>query len=273
MIMRMIRNINSTFVCPYKKDIPVPGIPPSQATRSYRSPSIDETVEPIDQAGPGEELARRLQDRHGHLDTQQLLANVIRDEFPGRVAVSSSFGIEAAVLLAMVAEIDPATPVIFLDTGLLFEQTLAYRDVLQSHLGLKDVRALSPGPSDLEAFDPERILSTDNYCRLLKMQLLGKALRGFDAWINGRNRFHGGERSRLAVFEFVDGRIKINPLAAWSPARVEATFRELKLPRHPLAEKGYTSVGCAPCTSLAGLGEDVRAGRWAGREKTECGIH
>ncbi|MEE9544752.1 MAG: phosphoadenylyl-sulfate reductase [Rhodospirillales bacterium] len=214
------------------------------------APGIGEAAEPIGQAG--EELARRLQDRHGHLDTRQLLAAMIRDEFPGRVAVSSSFGIEAAVLLAMVAEIDPATPVIFLDTGLLFEQTLAYRDVLQSHLGLKDVRALSPGPSDLEAFDPERILSTDNYCHLLKMQLLGKALRGFDAWINGRKRFHGGERSRLAVFEFVDGRIKINPLAAWSPARVEATFRELMLPLHPLAENGYTSVGCAVCTSLAG---------------------
>ncbi|MDP7215808.1 MAG: phosphoadenylyl-sulfate reductase [Rhodospirillales bacterium] len=239
-------------------------------------PGIDETAEPIDQAGPGEELARRLQDRHGHLDARQLLAAMIRDEFPGRVAVSSSFGIEAAVLLALVAEIDPATPVIFLDTGLLFEETLAYRDILQSHLGLKDIRTVSPDPSALEAFDPERILSltaTDNCCRLRKMQPLVKAVRGVDAWITGRKRFHGGERSRLAVFEFVDGRIKINPLAAWSPARIEAIFRELKLPRHPLAEKGYTSVGCAPCTSLAGLGEDVRAGRWAGREKTECGIH
>ena len=230
----------------------MPGISPSQANRSYRSPGIDETAEPIGQAGPGEELARRLQDRHGHLDTRQLLAAVILDEFPGHVAVSSSFGIEAAVLLAMVAKIDPATPVIFLDTGLLLEETLAYRDVLQSHLGLKDVRTLSPGPSDLEAFDPERILSADNYCRLLKMQLLGKALQGFVAWINGREHFHGGERSRLAVFEFVDGRIKINPLAAWSPARIEATFRELMLPLHPSAEKGDTSVGCAPCTSIAG---------------------
>ena len=179
------------------------GISLSQATRSYHSPGIDETAEPIGQAVPGEELARRLQDRHGHLDIRQLLAAVIRDEFPGHVAVSTSFGIEAAVLLAMVAKIDPATPVIFLDTGLLLEETLAYRDVLQSHLGLKDVHTLSPGPSDLKAFDPERILSNDNYCSLLKKQLLGKALRGFDAWINGCKRFHGGERSRLAVFEFL----------------------------------------------------------------------
>ncbi len=239
-------------------------------------PGIDETVEPIDQARPGVELARRLQDRFGHLDTRQLLAAMIEDEFPDRIAVSSSFGIEAAVLLAVVAEIDPATPIIFLDTGLLFEETLAYRDTLQSHLGLKDIRTISPDPVALEAFDPEQILpltATDNCCRLRKMQPLGKALQGFDAWITGRKRFHGGERSGLAIFEFVDGRIKINPLATWSPARIEVTFTELKLPRHPLAEKGYTSVGCTPCTNIAELGEDVRTGRWTGQEKTECGIH
>ena len=221
------------------------------------APGIGETVEPIDQAGAGEELARRLNDRFGHLNARQLLAAMIRDEFPGRVAVASSFGTEAAVLLDLVAEIDAATPVIFLDTGLLFEETLAYRDVLQSHLGLKDVRTVSPDPAALETFDPERILpltATDNCCRLRKMQPLVKALRGFDAWTTGRKHFHGGERSGLAVFEFIDGRIKINPLAAWPPARIEAAFTERNLPRHPLTEKGYTSVGCAPCTSLAGRG-------------------
>jgi phosphoadenosine phosphosulfate reductase len=128
---------------------------------------------------------------------------------------------------------------------------------LQSHLGLKDVRTVSPDPAALETFDPERILpltATDNCCRLRKMQPLVKALRGFDAWTTGRKHFHGGERSGLAVFEFIDGRIKINPLAAWPPARIEAAFTERNLPRHPLTEKGYTSVGCAPCTSLAGRG-------------------
>ncbi len=207
---------------------------------------------------------------------RELLAEMIRYEFPKRIALVSSFGIEAAVLLHMVSTIDAGTPVIFLDTGKLFGETLHYRDDLVRRLGLVDVRAVRPDAAALAAADPDGTLwraDPDRCCRLRKVEPLERALSGFEAWINGRKRHHGGTRAALPVIEAADGRVKINPLASWGPDEIEAYFSAHELPRHPLEADGYRSVGCLPCSDRALPGEDARAGRWRGRGKTECGIH
>ena len=207
---------------------------------------------------------------------RELLAEMIRREFPGRIALVSSFGIEAAVLLHMISTIDAATPVIFLDTGKLFGETLRYRDELVRRLGLIDVRSIQPDAARLAAEDPAGSLwrsDPDRCCAIRKVEPLERALAGFDAWINGRKRHHGGPRSALPVVEAADGRIKINPLASWGPAEIDAYFAAHDLPRHPLEADGYRSVGCLPCSDRAQPGEGARDGRWRGSGKTECGIH
>ena len=207
---------------------------------------------------------------------RELLAEMIRYEFPGRIALVSSFGIEAAVLLHLVSTIDAGTPVIFLDTGKLFGETLRYRDALVRRLGLADVRSVQPDPLTLAAEDPDGTLwqaDPDRCCFLRKVRPLERALAPFEAWINGRKRHHGGARATLPVIEATDGRIKINPLASWGPAEIDAYFAAHDLPRHPLEADGYRSVGCLPCSDRVAPGEEARAGRWRGRGKTECGIH
>ncbi len=152
------------------------------------------------------------------LEGQELLEPVIRD-FRGRVALVSSFGAESAVLLHMVAEVDPATPVIFLDTGKLFPETGAYRDRLVRLLGLTRVQTVRPDAADLLLHDPEGTLHRHNpdlCCHVRKTLPLGTATAGFDALISGRKRFHGGERARLEPLAAVDGRLKVEPLAHFS---------------------------------------------------------
>jgi len=190
--------------------------------------------------------------------------------------VVSAFGIESAVLLKLVADVDRTTPVIFLDTGWLFKETLAYRDALSSRLGLTDVRAFTPSANQLAKQDPKRDLwlaDPDACCHVRKVVPLADALRPFDAWLNGRKRYQGAERSRLPVVECDGRRLKFNPLAHVSREEVERMFDAANLPRHPLQAAGFSSVGCVPCTSRTLANEDPRAGRWRGRGKTECGIH
>ena len=223
-----------------------------------------------------QDSAARLAAEFAGLDGTQLIAPLVRRVFPGRIAVVSSFGTEAAVLLALVAEVDPSVPVIFLDTGKHFEETLDYRDQLTAELGLEDVRTVAPDWSHLLDRDPDGALwrrDPDACCRIRKVLPLARALAGFDAWISGRKRFHGGARRDLPAIEAEDGRVKVDPLAAWSPARIEAAFAARGLSRHPLSAEGYLSVGCAPCTRPTAPGADPRAGRWADLHKTECGIH
>jgi phosphoadenosine phosphosulfate reductase len=217
-------------------------------------------------------LAARAEEIMAH----RLLDEMIRREFQGRIALVSSFGIEAAVLLHMVSTIDAATPVIFLDTGKLFGETLRYRDELVRRLGLADVRSVCPDPDRLAADDPQGMLwrsDPDRCCALRKVEPLERALGGFEAWINGRKRHHGGSRAALPVIEAAGGRIKVNPLASWGPGEIDAYFAAHDLPRHPLEAEGYRSVGCLPCSDRAQPGEGARDGRWRGRNKTECGIH
>lgn len=198
------------------------------------------------------------------------------DLYGDKLALVSSFGTESAVLLHLAAQINPDVTVLFLDTGHQFGQTLDYRKQLATRLGLTDVRDLRPSYADLATQDPSADLyktSTDACCNIRKVLPLDRALGDFDAWITGRKRFHGGDRLRLPVVEEGDGKIKFNPLANWSKAELDAYAKEHDLPAHPLKAMGYPSVGCWPCTQPAEEGDDVRAGRWAGQEKTECGIH
>ena len=206
----------------------------------------------------------------------EVIAAALRTVGREGLAVVSSFGTESVALLKVTADVDPAIPVIFLDTGWLFEETLAYRDTLIETLGLRDVRSVKPLQETLarEDSDSELWLSDpDACCRIRKVEPLARALAPFDGWINGRKRFQGGVRADIPVVEADGVRLKFNPFAYVSRAQIEAIYAESKLPPHPLVAKGFLSVGCMPCTSRTSSDEDTRAGRWRGRPKTECGIH
>lgn len=230
-----------------------------------------ESLAPLDEAG-----GRDIIERHGALDGIDLLRVMITRELPGRIALVSSFGAESAVLLDMVARIDPATPVIFLDTGKLFPETLAYRQKLATHLGLSDVRDVRPEPDDISRVDPDGTLwrnDLDACCMARKEVPLERALGDLEAWITGRKRFQSGLRSTIPTLEWLDGRLKINPLADWTQGDLSTYANARGLPPHPLVAEGYLSIGCAHCTRAVLPGEAARAGRWAGTDKTECGIH
>jgi phosphoadenosine phosphosulfate reductase len=219
----------------------------------------------------------------------QALDRALRDASPAEVietalktfgrenlALVSSFGTESAALLKVMADVDPAIPVVFLDTGWLFEETLAYRDTLIAALGLTDVRSIKPLEEALTREDRDRELwfsDPDACCRIRKVEPLARALKPFSAWINGRKRFQGGARAEIPVVENDGAKLKFNPFANVSREEIEAIYKLAKLPPHPLVASGYLSVGCMPCSSRAAAGEDARDGRWRGRAKTECGIH
>ncbi len=222
---------------------------------------------------PGANVPAR---RARHRSTHEFLRAAITDTWRGRIALVSSFGTEAAVLLHLVAAIDRATPVLFVDTLKLFPETLRYRDLLTARLGLSDVRTIQPDAARLAQDDPEGDLwrtDPDRCCALRKVEPLERALAGVDAWINGRKRFQGGARTALAAVERADGRTKLNPLAEWSVEDIDGYFAVHNLPRHLLEADGYSSIGCMTCSAPTLPGEDRRAGRWRGQDKTECGIH
>jgi phosphoadenosine phosphosulfate reductase len=219
-----------------------------------------------------EELDRALRDA----SPAEVIAAALKAVGREHLALVSSFGTESAALLKVMADVDPAIPVIFLDTGWLFEETLAYRDTLIAKLGLRDVRSIKPLEQTLSREDPNRELwfsDPDACCRIRKVEPLARALAPFGAWINGRKRFQGGLRAEIPVVEQDGVRLKFNPFANVSREAIEAIYKLAEIPPHPLAASGYLSVGCMPCTSRASADEDARAGRWRGTAKTECGIH
>ena len=213
-------------------------------------------------------------------DTLELLRSVMGDGLVGEVATVSSFGAESIVLLHLISEVDATIPVLFLETGKHFPETLAYRDAVVQRLGLTGLRNLTPDPAMLAAKDETGLrwsYDPDGCCEIRKVLPLASALAGFDATITGRKAFQSSTRANLPRFEMdtsdAKGRLKINPLIDWSGEDIQAYFEAHDLPRHPLVEEGYPSIGCAPCTSKVAPGEDPRSGRWKGWEKTECGIH
>jgi phosphoadenosine phosphosulfate reductase len=214
--------------------------------------------------------------RLSFFDGIDILEPLIKRVFKDRIALVSSFGAESAVLLHMAAQVDRNLPVIFIDTDKLFWETKSYRSKLVDRLGLTNIRNIHPDAATVAEHDPDGELNARNAdlcCRIRKIEPLERALDGFGAWISGRKRFHGGVRSNVPTLEVVDGRLKVEPLARFTAADLEAYFRHYDLPRHPLAEQGYRSIGCMPCTVKAGNDDDPRAGRWSGSGKTECGIH
>ena len=223
------------------------------------------------------ERVTHLNARYRHHSATAVLERALSDPQVGRIAMVSSFGAESVVLLHMVAVVDRTTSVLFIDTQMLFEETMAYQAEVTEKLGLTDLRFIRAAELELAAEDPDGTLhkvDTDACCDLRKTRPLELALGGFDAWITGRKRYQGSTRAALDFFE-ADGpnRIKVNPLAHWVPADVQDYMINNRLPRHPLVARGYPSIGCAPCTSPVKPGEDPRAGRWRGQAKEECGIH
>jgi phosphoadenosine phosphosulfate reductase len=220
--------------------------------------------------------AAALEAKWAGVDTVEMLRGLFADPPWSDIALVSSFGSESAVLLHFVAQIDKTVPLIFINTQKIFGETLAYRDALSERLGFVDLRVFRPDPYRLALKDQTSLrwsYDPDGCCDLRKVEPLRRALAPFDAWISGRKAFQGKTRDALPRFEEDEGRLKLNPLADWDKARLDAYFEEHKLPRHPLETQGYPSVGCAPCTSKVLPGEDPRAGRWRGWDKTECGIH
>ena len=225
-------------------------------------------------------VAGRVDDlnaRYKHHSAHDVLKRALTDDQVGRIAMVSSFGAESVVLLHMVSVINPDIPVLFIDTQMLFQETLDYQLEVSKHLGLTNVQVIRASDAALAADDPDGTLNqrdTDACCHLRKTVPLENALGGYDAWITGRKRFQGATRATLDFFENEgDIRIKVNPLAHWDPQDIQDYIVNNRLPRHPLVAQGYPSIGCAPCTSKVAPGEDPRAGRWRDTQKEECGIH
>jgi phosphoadenosine phosphosulfate reductase len=218
-----------------------------------------------------------LNERYKHRAATQVLEHALSDPEVGKITLVSSFGAESVVLLHMVSVINPNIPVLFLDTEMLFPETMAYQQDVAARLELTNVQVIHPDRNALSLQDPHGQLhqtDTDACCSLRKTEPLQKALLSYDAWITGRKRFQGSTRTNIDFFESELGlRIKVNPLAHWAKDDVKDYILNNRLPRHPLVSQGYPSIGCAPCTSPVAPGEDERAGRWRGQGKEECGIH
>lgn len=251
---------------------------------SGRKGMVDTRVRAVDRIDTGprfsEADAIRLNRLYRGTETVEMLTGVLRDALAGDVAVVSSFGAESAVLLHLVSQIDPSIPVLFLETGKHFPETLAYRDLLIERLGLTNVINLTPDAEELAKKDETGLrwsYDPDGCCEIRKVKPLAKALAGYDASITGRKSFQSSTRANLPRFEVdnsdAQGRLKINPIIDWSPEDIAAYIAEHDLPPHPLVAEGYPSIGCSPCTTKVAEGEDPRSGRWKGWDKTECGIH
>lgn len=223
------------------------------------------------------ERVAELNSRFAHQSAAAVLEHALTDPQIGTTALVSSFGAESVALLHMVSVIDRTTPVLFLDTEMLFPETLDYQREVAQKLRFTDVRVIRPDRDLTFLNDPNNRLHATNpdaCCTIRKAEPLRKALEPFDAWITGRKRYQGGQRARVDFFENEgNSRIKINPLAHWTPKDVLDYIQNNRLPRHPLVSRGYPSLGCEPCTTRIAPGEDQRAGRWRGHDKSECGIH
>ncbi|PCI48985.1 MAG: phosphoadenylyl-sulfate reductase [Alphaproteobacteria bacterium] len=213
---------------------------------------------------------------YGDLNSFDLLDVMINKEFRDNIALVSSFGAESIVLLDMVAQVNPAVPVIFLNTRKLFGETIRYRDQVAEQLGLSNIITVNPDAENIAAEDKNGLLwtrDTDACCDLRKVRPLALAMNEYGAWITGRKRFQTTDRGNIPLIEQDGSKIKINPLAHWNQEELDRIIENKGLPKHPLIAQGYPSIGCMPCTIRVEAGQDRRMGRWSGQNKTECGIH
>ncbi|MEP5730095.1 MAG: phosphoadenylyl-sulfate reductase [Sulfitobacter sp.] len=231
-----------------------------------------------DIAAPAVHKVARLNVQLRHHAAHDVMRTAV--EAVDKLALVSSFGAESVALLHLASRVKKDLPVLFIDTAMLFPETLAYQRDVAIKLGL--TRIVTIRAQDLATQDPDNMLhqsDPDACCALRKTLPLQTALKGYDGWITGRKRFQSDGRATLPHFETEEAtdeaapRIKVNPLAFWSREDVADYITENNLPRHPLVAQGYPSIGCAPCTSPVKSGEDPRAGRWRGKAKDECGIH
>ena len=199
-----------------------------------------------------------------------------------RLAVASSFQSSGLVILHVLKSIRPDVPVLFLDTGFHFAETISFRDRIAELWGLEivELRGAHESPErQAELYAPELYRrDPDRCCFINKVAPLQSALEDYDGWISGIRRDQSPLRARTPVVEaqlLPSGReiLKIHPLAGWSKGDVDGYVRSHRIPTNPLLEQGYASIGCRPCTRPVSGAEDVRAGRWDGFSKTECGIH
>jgi phosphoadenosine phosphosulfate reductase len=194
------------------------------------------------------------------------------ETFPGKVALSLSFGGPGVAMAHMLSTIDRTVPVLFIDTGMLFAETLAFKDAFATRYGLT-VRTLHPDhdPGPLYETDP------DACCGIRRVGPMQRALGEYDAWVSGLRRDQSASRGTIEAVEYHAAEerpiVKIYPLAYWSRAQVWRYLQEHGVPHHPLLDQGYTSLGCWPCTRPNADATNERAGRWAGTAKTECGLH
>lgn len=200
------------------------------------------------------------------------------DKFGPDVAMATGFGLEGCVLISMLAEIGCDIRLFYLDTDLLFPETYALRDTLESRYGVRFERRATSLSLDQQAKlygDKLWERQPDECCRLRKVEPLRQMLSGLRAWITGIRRDQSAARASAGVVEQDRkfGLIKINPLVNWSAKDVSEYAKRNDVPHNPLIDQGYVSIGCRPCTTIVQIGEDSRAGRWRGHNKTECGIH
>lgn len=233
---------------------------------------------PLEQPFPSvDERVIALNEKFTGSDAQKVIEHALNAPEIGRTALVSSFGAESVVLLHMVSQVNKAAPILFIDTEMLFRETLEYQKTAADELGLKNVQTIKPEREDVFLRDNSNRLHTTkpgSCCALRKAEPLARALENFDGWITGRKRFQGGQRTQIEFFESGgDSRIKVNPLAFWAPEDMQNYIANHRLPKHPLVAKEFPSLGCSPCTSRVFKGEPQRAGRWRGQQKTECGIH
>ena len=198
--------------------------------------------------------------------------------FAPRITFATAFGAEGCVLVDLIARHHLAIDVFTLDTGLLFPETYALWRRLEERYGLT-IRAVRPELSvDAQAAVHGAALwerMPDRCCEIRKVAPLRRALSGFDAWITSIRRDQTSDRAvaRVVEWDLRFGLVKVNPLAGWTSEDVQRYVRVHRVPVNPLHARGYPSIGCMPCTTAVAAGEAPRAGRWRGREKTECGLH
>lgn len=206
----------------------------------------------------------------------KILEKYILQEFKEDICLVSSFGIESGVLIHMVAQVDPNIDILFINTVKLFPETIAYKETLENHFQLKNVKTIMPDPADIMKYDSFDMLWQDDpdaCCKIRKVKPFQQYIEPYKAWINGRKQYHGDKRKMLELVETVDGKTKINPLLGFTFSDSMAYLEKYKIPRHPLLEKGFYSVGCEVCTAKNSCEKNPRYGRWKGSSKTECGIH
>ena len=221
---------------------------------------------------------QELNEKFEHAKPEEIIEWAVK-EFRPKICMTSSFGPESGTLLRMVSRADPETPVLFLETGFHFPETLEYKEALVKLLGLKNVIDLRADPEkraklmqDYGGVPYEK--NPDLCCQINKVEPLDEAIKGYEAWMSGIRRNQTDFRKSIQIIEeYEGGQYKISPLANFTSRDAWWYMKEHGIPQHPLWEKGYLSIGCWPCTRPVQAGDDERSGRWAGLSKKECGIH